>query len=194
MRDDSYPSVREIDLCVVSILHSTQWGCRRPPLEVITGVGGWRSWSRDDKAQIVADSCRRVPMYRRWRDVTGCGRSRSMSLRGHFLRLENREKVPDHSWLSKTRGRLPHEVHERVFGWVMKLVAEQGLVKGICCIGGKGRAARRLRPAQAARPKICCTKARCAGMSPLGTARTCPLASIAIASMPASVRFAVQKP
>ena len=64
----------------------------------------------------------------------------------------------------------------------------------ICCIGGKGRAARRLRPAQAVRPKICCTKARCAGMSPLGTARTCPLASIAIASMPASVRFAVQKP
>src|SRR5204862_1281294 len=47
-----------------------------------------------------------------------------------FLRLENREKVPDHSWLSKTRGRLPHEVHERVFGWVLKLVAEQGLVKG----------------------------------------------------------------
>jgi transposase len=52
----------------------------------------------------------------------------SMSLRD-FLRLENREKVPDHSWLSKTRGRLPHEVHERVFGWVLKLVAEQGLVK-----------------------------------------------------------------
>jgi len=55
--------------------------------------------------------------------------SDSMSLRD-FLRLENREKVPDHSWLSKTRGRLPHEVHERVFGWVLKLVAEQGLVKG----------------------------------------------------------------
>src|SRR5829696_7062538 len=53
----------------------------------------------------------------------------SMSLRD-FLRLENREKVPDHSWLSKTRERLPHEVHERVFGWVLKLVAEQGLVKG----------------------------------------------------------------
>jgi transposase len=55
--------------------------------------------------------------------------SDSMSLRD-FLRLESREKVPDHSWLSKTRGRLPHEVHERVFGWVLKLVAEQGLVKG----------------------------------------------------------------
>src|SRR3954467_14743264 len=36
----------------------------------------------------------------------------------------------DHSWLSKTRGRLPHEIHETVFGWVLKLVAEQGLVKG----------------------------------------------------------------
>src|ERR1700674_1338241 len=48
--------------------------------------------------------------------------SDSMSLRD-FLRLENREKVPDHSWLSKTRGRLPHEIHEKVFGWVLQLVA-----------------------------------------------------------------------
>lgn len=55
--------------------------------------------------------------------------SDSYSLRD-FLRLENRQEVPDHSWLSKTRGRLPHEVHESVFGWVLKLVAEQGLVKG----------------------------------------------------------------
>ena len=55
--------------------------------------------------------------------------SDSMSLRD-FLRLENREEVPHHSWLSKTRGRLPREVHETVFGWVLKLVAEQGLVKG----------------------------------------------------------------
>jgi transposase len=53
----------------------------------------------------------------------------SNSLRD-FLRLESREKVPDHSWLSKTRGRLPHEIHERVFGWVLHLVAEHGLVKG----------------------------------------------------------------
>jgi transposase len=55
--------------------------------------------------------------------------SDSYSLRD-FLRLENREEVPDHSWLSKTRRRLPREVHESVFGWVLKLVAEQGLVKG----------------------------------------------------------------
>ena len=36
----------------------------------------------------------------------------------------------DHSWISKTRGRLPHEVHERVFGWVLALIAERGLVRG----------------------------------------------------------------
>jgi len=55
--------------------------------------------------------------------------SDSMSLR-EFLRLENREEAPDHSWLSKTRGRLPHEVHETVFGWVLQLVADKGLIRG----------------------------------------------------------------
>ena len=53
----------------------------------------------------------------------------SFSLRD-FLRLSNVERVPDHSWLSRTRSRLPHEAHETVFGWVLKLVAERGLVKG----------------------------------------------------------------
>ena len=37
----------------------------------------------------------------------------SFSLRD-FLGLSNREKVPDHSWLSRTRSRLPHEAHEQV--------------------------------------------------------------------------------
>ena len=62
--------------------------------------------------------------------------SDSFSLRD-FLRLANREKVPDHSWLSKTRSRLPHEVHEKVFGWVLNLVAERR--------SGEGRADRRRR-------------------------------------------------
>ena len=53
----------------------------------------------------------------------------SYSLRD-FLRLSNREKAPDHSWLSRTRSRLPHEAHEQVFGWVLTLVAERGLVRG----------------------------------------------------------------
>src|SRR5215210_4310288 len=55
--------------------------------------------------------------------------SDSLSLR-EFLRLEMTDRVPDHSWLSKTRSRLPHEVHERVFGWVLALIAERGLVRG----------------------------------------------------------------
>src|SRR4051812_38618161 len=55
--------------------------------------------------------------------------SDSFSLR-EFLRLEATDRVPDHSWLSKTRGRLPHEVHETVFGWVLALIAERGLVRG----------------------------------------------------------------
>ena len=55
--------------------------------------------------------------------------SASLWLR-EFLRLESRDRVPDHSWLSKTRTRLPHEVHVAVFGWVLALIAEAGLVKG----------------------------------------------------------------
>jgi transposase len=38
----------------------------------------------------------------------------SLSLR-EFLRLQTTEPAPDHSWLSKTRSRLPLEVHEAVF-------------------------------------------------------------------------------
>src|ERR1700691_4136390 len=53
----------------------------------------------------------------------------SFSLRD-FLRLSNREQPPDHSWLSRTRSRLRHEADETVCGWVLKLVAERGLVKG----------------------------------------------------------------
>ena len=39
----------------------------------------------------------------------------SLSLR-EFLRLGTTDPVPDHSWLSKTRARLPLQVHEAVFG------------------------------------------------------------------------------
>src|SRR4051794_29343766 len=53
----------------------------------------------------------------------------SLSLR-EFLRLGTTEPVPDHSWLSKTRSRLPLEVHEAVFAWVLERLAEHGLVKG----------------------------------------------------------------
>ena len=56
--------------------------------------------------------------------------SDSLSLR-EFLLLEMRERVPDHSWLSRTRARLPHEVqHGGVGDWVLALIAEAGLVPG----------------------------------------------------------------
>ena len=53
----------------------------------------------------------------------------SLSLRD-FLGLGLRQRVPDHSWLSRTRARLPLEVHEQVFAWVLARLAERGLVKG----------------------------------------------------------------
>src|SRR3954454_7984090 len=53
----------------------------------------------------------------------------SLSLR-EFLRLGTTQPVPDHSSLSKTRARLPLEVHEAVFAWVLRRLAEHGLVKG----------------------------------------------------------------
>src|SRR6478752_7644178 len=53
----------------------------------------------------------------------------SLSLR-EFLRLGTTERVPDHSWLSKTRSRLPLEVHQAVFAWVLERLAEHGLIRG----------------------------------------------------------------
>ena len=53
----------------------------------------------------------------------------SLSLR-EFLRLGERDPVPDHSWLSRTRGRLPLEVHDAVFTWVLQRLADHGLIKG----------------------------------------------------------------
>src|SRR2546421_1830972 len=58
-----------------------------------------------------------------------CPRTANSGLR-EFLRLGSTEPVPDHSWLSKTRSRLPLEVHGAVFAWVLRRLAEHGLVKG----------------------------------------------------------------
>ncbi len=52
----------------------------------------------------------------------------SLSLR-EFLRLGEREPVPDHSWLSRTRARLPLELHDQVFTWVLRRLDEHGLIK-----------------------------------------------------------------
>jgi transposase len=53
----------------------------------------------------------------------------SLSMR-EFLRLSELEGVPDKSWLSRTRSRLPLEVHDQVFIWVLERLAAHGLIKG----------------------------------------------------------------
>jgi transposase len=53
----------------------------------------------------------------------------SLSLR-EFLGIRLMESPPDHSSLTRVRDRLPLEVHASVFQWVLKLAAEQGLLRG----------------------------------------------------------------
>lgn len=53
----------------------------------------------------------------------------SLSLR-RFLRLSLERATPDHSTISRTRRRLPADLHERVFTRVLELLAEQGLLHG----------------------------------------------------------------
>ena len=55
--------------------------------------------------------------------------SDSLSLR-KFLRLSLTQRVPDHSSLSRIRQRLPLEVHQEVFGWVLQALTKSGLVVG----------------------------------------------------------------
>jgi len=55
--------------------------------------------------------------------------SDSLSLR-HFLGLGLEERTPDHSSLSRIRNRLPLEVHEGVFGWVLEVLASRGMIDG----------------------------------------------------------------
>jgi len=53
----------------------------------------------------------------------------SLSLR-RFLGLGLNESTPDHSSLSRIRVRLPLEVHETVFSWVLRTLAVYGLIDG----------------------------------------------------------------
>ena len=53
----------------------------------------------------------------------------SFSLR-EFLGFGLTEATPDHSTLSGLRRRLPETLHREVFDWVLKVAAEEGLLKG----------------------------------------------------------------
>jgi hypothetical protein len=56
-----------------------------------------------------------------------CADSRSAQA---FLGLPPHKATPDHSSLTKIRQRLPHSVHEQVFGFVLKLAEDNGLCPG----------------------------------------------------------------
>ena len=53
----------------------------------------------------------------------------SLALR-QFLGLELRARTPDHSTMSKTRKRIDVETHEKVFQWVLRVLAKENLLKG----------------------------------------------------------------
>ena len=53
----------------------------------------------------------------------------SLSLR-EFLGFELHESPPDHSTISRTRRRIPVEVSEQVFAWVLARLREEGLAQG----------------------------------------------------------------
>lgn len=55
--------------------------------------------------------------------------SDSLALRS-FLGVALDESVPDHSTLSRTRRLIDVETHREVFTWVLKLLAEHGLLQG----------------------------------------------------------------
>src|SRR5712675_698453 len=53
----------------------------------------------------------------------------SLSLR-QFLTIGLDEAAPDHSTISRTRRLIALETHQKVFSWVLQLVAKEGLLKG----------------------------------------------------------------
>ncbi len=55
--------------------------------------------------------------------------SDSLTLR-RFLGYDLDEQTPDHSSLSRIRHRLPLEVHEAVFKWILRVLCKADLVKG----------------------------------------------------------------
>ena len=53
----------------------------------------------------------------------------SLALR-RFLGVELNQNTPDHTTISRTRRLIDLETHQAVFGWVLKTLAEEGLLKG----------------------------------------------------------------
>jgi transposase len=47
-----------------------------------------------------------------------------------FIAYALTEETPDHSTISRTRRLYSVETHKAVFGWVLKILGEEGLVEG----------------------------------------------------------------
>jgi len=56
-----------------------------------------------------------------------CSDSRSLA---EFLGIPVNERTPDHSTLSRVHERLPVEIHEEMFVFVLKIAADKKLLKG----------------------------------------------------------------
>jgi transposase len=56
-----------------------------------------------------------------------CSDSRSLA---EFLGVAPDQTTPDHSSMSRTHQRLPHEIHEQVFTFVLKIAADKKLLAG----------------------------------------------------------------
>ena len=74
----------------------------------------------------AADTLLRRHQQSTWPGMAGADK---LSLRELRL-LTEREGVPDNSWQSPTRSRLPLELYEQVFTWVLHRLAEHGLIRG----------------------------------------------------------------
>lgn len=48
----------------------------------------------------------------------------------NFLLLDTGQSVPDHSILNRIRSRLPLELHQEIFAWVLDVITKAGLVQG----------------------------------------------------------------
>ena len=53
----------------------------------------------------------------------------SLALR-EFVSIGLDESTPDHSTISRSRRLIDLETHREVFGWVLGLLADRGLIKG----------------------------------------------------------------
>ena len=71
----------------------------------------------------------------------------SLALR-RFLGYALTQSTPDHSSLSRIRQRLPVEVHQAVFHWVLKVLADHDLLQGQDAGGGRYHAGGQRRDAQ----------------------------------------------